>query len=670
MKKFNKLSRTLIAIVIAITFNVGFSAHAGVVSDFESDGIYYYYINYDAKIIGVAGGPKKYTGSVSIPATVTPKWGNTVYFVTKIGDGAFENCTELTEVSIPNSIDSIGIEAFDGCTSLTEINIPSSVNMIGDGAFSNCNALTSVTIPNSVISIGNSAFQYCSNLTDITIPNSVTSIGSFAFNDTGWYKNQTDGILYLDNCCLGYKGDMPTGVLTIKDETRLIGDRSFFNCTSLTKVPIPNIVTTIGKYAFYGCTNLNSIIIPNSVTAIGSSAFNNCTSLTEVNITDLSAWCKIDFANYGSNPLYNAGHLYIAGKEIKDLVIPNDITEIKQFTFIGCIGLTSLKNHNSTTHIGTAAFQSCTGLTSISIGNSVTKIGNSAFCNCTGLSEVSIPNSVIEIGSNAFDYCSKLRALSLPNSVTKIGSHSFSYNILGSVTIPNSVISIGEHAFCSCTGLTTVNFNAVNCKSMGTESHPIFHGCSRLKTLNIGNDVKSIPNYAFKYCSELTEVTIPNTITTIGYQSFWGCSGMTKMTIGNSVTTISNEAFRFCDGLSEVTIPNSVATIGMYAFSECYLDTVSVCNIIPPNCSYGAFNGSYSALLIAPEDSEGAYTTAREWKNFTNIQNNTRVEALINNNCIVEVERYDIHGRLLSEPTKGINILKMSDGSVRKLLAK
>ena len=147
-------------------------------------------------------------------------------------------------------------------------------------------------------------------------------------------------------------------------------------------VTIPNSVTSIGDYAFSGCSSLTSVTIPNSVTSIGDEAFYGCSGLTSVHISDMAAWCNINFAYVSSNPLYYAHHLYVNGEEVKDLVIPNGVTSIGQSAFSGCSGLTSAAIPNSVTSIGQSAFSDCSGLTSVAIPNSVTSIGQSAFSGC------------------------------------------------------------------------------------------------------------------------------------------------------------------------------------------------------------------------------------------------------------------------------------------------
>lgn len=217
----------------------------------------------------------------------------------------------------------------------------------------------------SVTSIGEYAFSACTDLTSVIIPNSVTTIGSGAFSA----------------------------------------------CSGLTSIIIPNSVTSIGDYAFSGSSGLTNVTIGNSVTKIGFKAFSECRELTAVNITDLFAWCKIEFnGTQGSNPLYYAQHLYLNDEEVKDLVIPDGITYIEHSAFQNCKDITSVTFPHGVTSIGLSAFQECSSLTSVSFPITLKSIGYLAFGSCTGLTSVTIPSSATNI-KYAFASCSNLTTI-------------------------------------------------------------------------------------------------------------------------------------------------------------------------------------------------------------------------------------------------------------------
>ena len=313
-------------------------------------------VNHYVTVVSPPSGFYILNGEMTIPDVVTN--GGIDYQVTSIGYNAFNGCTGLTSVEIPNSVTSIGDNAFSGCTGLKSLTIGNLVESIGYAAFAGCEGLTSLTIPNSVTSIGDQAFYRCAGLTSVKIPNSVTSIGEYAFSG-----------------CTGLTSvEIPNSVTSI-------GECAFYQCTGLASVEIPNSVTSIGDNAFSGCTGLKSVEIPNSVKSIGNSAFSGCTGLTS-------------------------------------LTIGNSVTSIGGFAFIGCSSVTSLTIPNSVTSIGDHAFNACKGLTSLTIGNNVDTIKVAAFADCSGLSmmmvKASEPPTLTD--PNVFDGVTPSIPVYVPNS--------------------------------------------------------------------------------------------------------------------------------------------------------------------------------------------------------------------------------------------------------------
>ena len=409
-----------------------------------------------------------------------------------------------------------------------------------------------------------------------------------------------------------------------------IGDGAFSRCSGLTSVTIPNSVTSIGFQAFYGCSGLTSIEVESGNTKYDSR--NNCNAIIESATNTLICGCK-------------------------NTTIPNSVTSIGSQAFNGCSGLTSVTIPNSVTSIGDFAFSGCSGLTSVTIPNSVTSIGWNAFYGCNGLTSITIPNSVTSIGESAFEGCSGLTSVTIPNSVTSIGSDAFNgCRSLTSVTIPNSVTSIDNYVFGGCSGLTSVT---------------------------IPNSVTSIGYYAFSGCSGLTSVTIPNSVTSIGDCAFKGCSGLTAVNISdlaawcsisfyyteyanplccahhlflngtevkdlvipNSVTSIGRYAFRGCSGLTSVTIPNSVTSIGYQAFEGCSGLTKAKVEIESPFfVDSGTFTNSSNATLYVPKGSSSAYLSAAYWNEFAQIkefpQNDVNQDSEVNVVDVVDIARF------------------------------
>ena len=371
--------------------------------------------------------------------------------VTSIGYNAFNGCSGLTSINVDSknpkyhsagnclietksktlnagcknseiptdgSVTSIGNFAFNGCSSLTSITIPDSVTSIGSSAFSFCDSLTSITIPDSVTSIGASAFFGCSGLTSMHIgagiqevswlPDNVSEITLTISKNSPYLVTDThskaifakaNGELSVSKYISAETTyDIPLAVNDLP-VTSIVG-RAFQYRRDLTSITIPGSVTSIGNYAFNGCSGLTSITIPDSVTTIGQGAFYECSSLTSI-------------------------------------IIPDSVTSIGGGAFYRCMGLTSVKIGSGVTSIVDDAFYYCSGLTSITIPDSVTSIGSYAFKGCSGLTSIVLPEGIKEIPRECFSGCTNLE----------------------SVTIPSTCTTIGNSAFENCSNLTTVIWN-------------------------------------------------------------------------------------------------------------------------------------------------------------------------------------------------------------------
>ncbi|MDE5744644.1 MAG: leucine-rich repeat domain-containing protein [Paramuribaculum sp.] len=596
------------------------------------------------------------------------------------------NLNILTSIQLPESLTSIGDYAFYNLAYLSELGIPKSVTEIGNYAFSGCDSLTSVIIPDSVAKIGKKAFDGCESLTEVHI----SSLESWCKIDFG--DNKSNPLCYAHNLYL---------------------DGELINA-----LVIPESISEINSYAFSGCSALTSVSIPNSIISMGSNAFSDCSGLKEVHISSLESWCMINFGDATTNPLYYAHNLYLNDEQIDSLVIPEIISEIKQYAFNGCSSLTSVMIPSSVTTIDNYAFSGCTGINEFTLedGNTTLSLGNNG--NYTDLFS-DCPIETLYLGRN-LSYSSSyapfkdkktLKSVTIGNSVTSIGSSAFSgCSALSTLTLPGSVRSIGSQAFSNCAALTEVT--AINPIPAVIESNT-FSGCTDQTTLNVPDGSRNIywmhpfwgkfrtinatvidseeefveDNVTYHITSELIG-TVEVSAANINTKSRAGIKVVIpeEVTYNNQVYTvagIANNGFEGAD-ISAITLPETISYVGLGAFKGCNnITSVTSLAKLPPSVDASSFDESVygKATLVVDPSAESAYRNNEIWSKFFTISPTGIEEIEADEESAVRVEGgdiiapegsevYDLNGRRVKATNlaKGIYIVRLGSKAVKVMV--
>ena len=324
--------------------------------------------------------------------------------------------------------------------------------------------------------------------------------------------------------------------------------------------------------------------------------------------------------------------------------------------------------YTSNDEIGEYAFKDCSRLTSLTLPVGITSIGYDAFAYCSGLTSLTLPAGITSIGEYAFYGCSGLTSLNLPAGITEIGESTFSdCSGLTSLTLPDGITSIGISAFAYCSGLTSLTLPA----GITSINYGAFLDCSGLTSLTLPDGITSIGSRAFYGCSGLTSLTLPAGITSIGDDTFYGCSGLTSLTLPAGITSIGEYAFSGCSGLTSLNLPAGITWIGESAFSYCSgLTSIYVYAEKVPRIGRYAFEGcaSRKCTLYVPKGTYDNYRLS-EFGYFENIVefDAIGIDKTTTSTDVEEVSRYSLNGQRLVGPTKGLNIVKYSDGSVKKV---
>ena len=534
-----------------------------------------------------------YTGNVS--ALVIPDEIDG-HKVIALGDNAFKGKKLLEYVEIANTVTYIGSQCFESDKELANVKLSSNIKRMESGAFGNCTSLTEITIPKSLEEAGREygfgmydygPFCGCTNLKTVKLEKGLTQIA---------------GNLFMR--CYGLED------IDIPDTVTTIGENAFKLCTSIKSVTIPDTVTYIGSQCFESDKELVNVKLSSNIKRMESGAFGNCTSLTEITIPKSleEAGREYGFGMYDYGPFCGctnlktvklekgltqiAGNLFMRCYGLENIDIPDTVTTIGENAFKLCTSLENVKMYNSIDEINGRAFAGCTSLKSVSLPDSITGMGTEIFSGCTSLSSVKLPNKRVNIMSSTFEGCTSLTEITLPDTVTTIQDHAFkNCTALKTINWSKSITDIQSYAFENCDALTKLDIpNTVTNIGEGA-----FYECGGLSAIAVPNSVKSLGSRAFENCDALAKVSISDSVTSMGEKAFYDCDALTDVKLGTGITQIPTSCFEHCDVLPSVVLPYRISKVGDNAFKNCVALTETTIPRATTSISTSAF--SYPAKM-------------------------------------------------------------------------
>ena len=458
--------------------------------------------------------------------------------VSFIGDDAFNGAANLRSIALPNRISFLGERAFKDCSAMTEAIVEPSIYELPASTFEGCSALNgsqggAFTVGGLVNSLGEYAFKDCTALTAINCTNALTSIGANAFENDDALTSFTMGL-------------NSTGSITI-------GNEAFKGCGALADIELPVPTITVGTDSF-----LNAFAEEITVQA-PKSFLANLPSTSSYNYIYPAFVDTIATAEWQNDT------------RLLSAVVCDAVTSIPANVFRGCTNCTSVILPDTTTSIGAHVFRA-SGITSFTVPPLVTTLNTCAFLDCASLTSVDL-NNVTTLGQEVFNRCTALTEIDLPETLTSIGNSSFQgCSALKSITVPETVTSVGADAFRDCTGLVQADFSpgATTLSSGNT-----FNGGTALQVLTVGgSSLTNLPVNFAKNCTALVDLVVTAPLTTLdngttdgNNGAFYGCTSLTNVELPDTLTTIGRYAFKNCSSLVSLTLPSAVTTIGVGALN-------------------------------------------------------------------------------------------------------
>ena len=639
--------------------------------------------------------------------SINISWG-----VTAIADFTFYGCTSLTYISLPNTLKTIGDRAFIQCTGLTEIDLPEDVESIAYGAFGLCSGLKKVTLPAKLNSIGDNAFDGCTNLTYLTAKmKTPTTVNENTFNNVPCDKcvlivpegsaNAYKEAAVWNKFCPITEG-MSSGTTVVVDQagtlSTKISSTDKDNISSLKVIGPINIDDIQFLREMAGCWFEERDKSSNGrMNHLDLDAARLVGSDKSINIYIQGWW------NDQTNRLVNTAKIESNGNEFSHLfsqlihlssvVMPSYLTTTGRGTFIGS-PISSVSMSENVTTIGESCFSECEDLTSINLPASVKNIDAYAFNGC-GFTEFVIPDAITTISDNLFANCPNLWKITFPKTITSMGNGIFSHSGIGNFTLPKQITEITNNMFEGCQNLEHIylhdglksigDYAFQDCNSLGGITLPnsvtkigkgCFAHCDYLKEgVTLSDAITEIPEEAFADCGYLHEIKLPAELKRIGYRAFCGSpyiGSFGGLKIPSKVTEIAPEAFyKSFQEIEVLELPANLKTVGDYAFAACSAKVIYAYMSEPFALGDDDFYGlpRSECKLYVPKGCAKKYRQAEIWKEFDiEEMDGTGIEGVTNDSTVTEEARYDANGNMLAAPAKGLNIVRYSDGTVKKVM--